>query len=77
MSSIDRVDFDLMKYNEKQARTDAKFSEFKERADEIVADMSFYLSELKSEYEEYVSYDDLHEYVREAIADEFEIRRIA
>ncbi|WP_170019217.1 hypothetical protein [Campylobacter sp. RM16190] len=75
MSHIDRVDCDLMEYNKRQARTDAKFEEFKVKADEIVGDMVFHLGQLKSDYEEYVSYDDLDDYVRDSVIEEFNIRR--
>lgn len=75
MSHIDRVEHDLMEYNKRQARTDAKFEEFKAKADEIIGDMVFYLGQLKGDYEEYVSCDDLDDYIADSVIEEFNLRR--
>ena len=69
MSAMDRVDYDLMKYERTQVVLDARFNEFRDQVGDIIATAREHLSALSSQYEELISFDDLVVEINEQIDD--------
>nr|DAI27547.1 MAG TPA: hypothetical protein [Caudoviricetes sp.] len=67
MSATDHVDYDLMKYEQAQAVLGARFSEFRDQVEDIIATARDHLSKLADEYEELISFDDLADEINDQI----------
>ena len=67
MSATDHVDYDLMKYEQAQAVLGARFSEFRDQVEDIIATARDHLSKLADEYEELISFDDLSDEINDQI----------
>ena len=70
MSAMDSVDYDLMKYEQKQDRANELLDEFCEKAAQIIANARKDLGALTAEYFNDVNYDALAEGINSLIKDE-------
>jgi hypothetical protein len=67
MSAMDSVDYDLMKYEQKQDRANRLFDEFSNEALDILSNAKKDLCALKGEYDKYLKYDDMDDEINEQI----------